>query len=628
MEKEKLLYNNIKLLKEYGYDEEFSNNDLLEIEKNKQGFDNLRYETEVGEKIYLHSQYDLEKEWKILTDDKNLEEENAVYIVYGLGMGHHIKKLKESISSRSYILVIEKNKDIITTYMNTQDFNDIVGRNIYFLFGSDEEIITKFKKYMLSVQAMVLLGNIKNIILPSYYKIYGSWLNTIQDKILDVIRFLFFSIGNDMEDTIIGMKNNLDNFKILIESPSLGLFKDTYKNVPLIIVSAGPSLDKNIHQLKNVHGKALIIATDAVLSTLRQHDILPDGVVSIERIKLTYEKFYKDKNIDSRIVFIGPPVVAPEIFESLKDNKKLIILREEEKINEWINNDILKEDRLLQIGSSCAHIAFSFAKLIGADPIIFVGQDLAYTKEGITHSQNVEVRKHVEINNANDIVYVKGIDGELLPTSQAYKHFLTWFELEIAKEPDLCEYIDATEGGAYIEGTKIMSLKNVVDKYCNKNITSLYKNVPERKFIQEKYDSAITEIEKLIMYFKDIEKEASLHIQRLKKLEDDFVSGNKKLSNKDIQKIFKVLGQVNKIEDLALIHGVARILFQAVIINAGRQTNLLGNSYNDEKIIENISIQKNMVASIIVGCYSVLNLLEETVINMKIELEDYKKDEG
>ena len=44
-----------------------------------------------------------------------------------------------------------------------------------------------------------------------------------------------------------------------------------------------------------------------------------DGVVSIERILLTYEKFYKDKEIDSKTVFIGPPVVRPEIFETLKE---------------------------------------------------------------------------------------------------------------------------------------------------------------------------------------------------------------------------------------------------------------------------------------------------------------------
>ncbi|WP_373845634.1 hypothetical protein, partial [Clostridium sp.] len=75
----------------------------------------------------------------------------------------------------------------------------------------------------------------------------------------------------------------------------------------------------------------------------------------------TYEKFYKDKDIDNRIVFIGPPVVRKEVLNAMKDNKRLLCLKQGEKINEWINNDILKEKRLISMGTSCAHVAFAFS---------------------------------------------------------------------------------------------------------------------------------------------------------------------------------------------------------------------------------------------------------------------------
>jgi hypothetical protein len=48
-----LLQNNIRLLKDYGYGEELIQNPVLEIEKNKQGYDNIHYQTEEGKRKNL-----------------------------------------------------------------------------------------------------------------------------------------------------------------------------------------------------------------------------------------------------------------------------------------------------------------------------------------------------------------------------------------------------------------------------------------------------------------------------------------------------------------------------------------------------------------------------------------------
>lgn len=563
-----LLENNIKLLIKHGYNEELIKASILDIEKSNQGYDNLRYEIEDGKKVYIYSNYNMQREWQMIEKDLNIEKKDAIYIVYGLGLGYHIKELKKKISSRSYIFVIEKNIDIISTYMHTQDFSEIAYGNIFFFFGNEEEIITRIDQKIFAFNIMPLLGNLTNVIIPSYEKIYGDWIVRIQNKIFDTIRHAYFMLGNDMEDTIVGIRNNLENIDIMFESPSIEVLKNSYNNKPVIIVSAGPSLDKNIHQLKKAYGKALIIATDAVLSTLEKHEIIPDGVVSIERVLLTYEKFYKDKSIDSKTVFIGPPVVRPEIFETMKDNKKLICLKKGEKINEWINNDILGDNRLLFMGTSCAHIAFSFAKHIGANPIIFIGQDLAYTKEGITHSNDVEIKDKIDVENSKRITYVKGVDGELLPTSGAFKQFLTWFELEIGKDNSSREYIDATEGGAYITGTKIMTLKEAIERYCIDPVVPLYEKIPQSENIQNKYNKAIIEVEKVIEAFEEIKKESNIQILRLDKIQNKVIRDKKQLSTRDREKIYKVLNQAKTIEGMILKHDIARTLFQAPFMMA------------------------------------------------------------
>ncbi|HHY91605.1 MAG TPA: motility associated factor glycosyltransferase family protein [Clostridiales bacterium] len=621
MNDQQLLLNNIELLKKHGYDESLVHHPVLDIEKNNQGYDNLRYETEDGKRVYLHSQYNLQREWQMIEKDLDIGSKDAAYIVYGLGLGYHIKELKSRISSRSYIYVIEKNLDIVSTYMHTQDFSEIAMGNIFFFFGNDEEILTRINEKIFAFNVMPLFGNLTNVILPSYRQIYGEWIHTIQKRILDAIRHAYFMLGNDMEDTIIGIKNNLENIDALLESPSIELLKDAYSNIPVIIVAAGPSLDKNIHELKHAQGKALIIATDAVLSTLKKHGVVPDGVVSIERGLLTYEKFYKDKEIHPKIVFIGPPVVRPEIFSVMKNNKKLICLKQGEKINEWINRDILGENRLLPMGTSCAHIAFSFARYVGANPIIFIGQDLAYTKDGITHSADVEIRDKIDAADNGQITFVKGIDGEMLPTSHAFKQFLTWFELEIMKEKGIREYVDATEGGAYIDGTKLMTLREAIERYCNQEVTPLYEKVPESKRLQEKYDKAVAEVEKLIESFEKIKDESNRQILRLDKLQTKAIRDKKAFSLKDREKICKVLNQAKKAEDMILGNDIARTLFQAPFMMAATKVRMLGNEATDEVLRENVVIQKKMVASFIIGCHSVLRALADILAKMKKEQE-------
>ena len=615
LDNQQLLLNK-ELLKQLGYSEELIKSPVMNLEKNNQGYDNLRYETEQGKKVYIHSQYNIQREFMILERELELGSRDELYIVYGLGLGYHIKELKKKMSSRSYIIVIEKNLDIVSTYMQTQNFSEIVGGNIFFFFGNEKEIITGFRKTIFSFNVMPLLGNIRNVILPSYRQIYGNWINVIHKKFLDIIRHAYFMLGNDMEDTIIGIKNNLENIDVLIESPSIELIKNAYHNKPAIIVSAGPSLDKNIHELKNAQGKALIIATDATLSILKKNGIVPDGVVTIERIQMTYEKFYKDKKIDPKIVFIGPPVVTPEIFDTLKNNKKLICLKRGEQINEWINNDIIGENRLLSMGTSCAHIAFSFAKYVGANPIIFVGQDLAYSKEGVTHADGVEVKNKIDINN-NNVILVEGINGEMLPTSRVFKQFLTWFELEISNDKSEREYIDATEGGAYIQGTKVMKLENVIEKYCREPVIPLYEKVPNTEIMQDKYDKVIIEVKKLIEYFKQIKEESELQISRIDKLRTKVIRNKKKFSTKDREKIYKVLNQARTVENLVLKDGVARTLFQPPFMMAATKVRMLGNEINDEKLKNNVIIQRNMVASFIIGCYNVIDVLTSIVEKME-----------
>ena len=77
-------------------------------------------------------------------------------------------------------------------------------------------------------------------------------------------------------------ENITRNLKWYIDTPSPAGLQDKYKGKPAIIVSAGPSLRKNKHLLKEMAGKAVIIAVQTTLQPLLEMGIEPNFVTSLD----------------------------------------------------------------------------------------------------------------------------------------------------------------------------------------------------------------------------------------------------------------------------------------------------------------------------------------------------------
>ena len=57
------------------------------------------------------------------------------------------------------------------------------------------------------------------------------------------------------------------------------------REMPAIIVSAGPSLNENIEELKKAKNKAFIIAVDTAMKPLLRNGIIPDMYAIIDGTK-------------------------------------------------------------------------------------------------------------------------------------------------------------------------------------------------------------------------------------------------------------------------------------------------------------------------------------------------------
>lgn len=232
------------------------------------------------------------------------------------------------------------------------------------------------------------------------------------------------------------------------------------QDIPVIIVSAGPSLDKNIELLKKAKGHCLIFAVDTAMKYLMQHDIMPDLGITVEPIK-PMANYEDDRCFDVPHVFdceSNPEIVGRERGRVFVYNCRDYVKRLLETVGIEVPGDTAS-------GGSVATAAFAVCYGLKTKHIILIGQDLAYLGE-TTHAGGVE---SAGINNRIEYEYVDGIDGEKVRTRADWIGYLKWFENAITVINDLgldMTVTDATEGGALIHGSEVMTLEEAIGRYC------------------------------------------------------------------------------------------------------------------------------------------------------------------
>lgn len=73
------------------------------------------------------------------------------------------------------------------------------------------------------------------------------------------------------------------------------------ENAVAVLVAAGPSLDDNIEYLKDIKGKAFILAVDSAIRMCEEHHIKPDGFATIDPQK--QEVLFENQTADETPLF-------------------------------------------------------------------------------------------------------------------------------------------------------------------------------------------------------------------------------------------------------------------------------------------------------------------------------------
>lgn len=585
--------------------------------------------------IFIHSAYDPIHEAKLKVDSLDFSK-NTFIIVYGIGLGYHLFELRKKISRNSRVVVIENSHDVYKNLMNNIDMRELFADQ-RFSFVIDlnlEKLSYFFMRILRKPDTFFISSNMQFLTLNYYDKLFPGVAREITKIATSKIKNYWHSLGNDVGDTLIGLVQNFKNIDEAINNTGIKDIKDMYKDKPAIVVSAGPSLDKNIDLLKEVEGKALILATDATLRGLIRKGIKPDAVLSLERI-LVYEQLLKNRDfeIPNDVVFAGPPLLEPEVFREFKNNKKVICFKAGESINEWIN-DCVGDKGYIAMSNNVGGTVFGFALELGANPIILIGQDLAFSETGETHGKEIDetVRKlSKKVYSTDDAIYLKGWNGQMVKSTILWETFLTGFENKIHEYPDRT-FIDATEGGAYINGTQTMTLRETIDKYISsQKIKRLYEVVPEieniDKDVKIKYYNALLEsTEDLLYRFRKIQVISKKRLKALNKIKNKYGDQYINMSPSENKEVCKQLMKTDELSKLMMSGYVTMLFFQGLVSSIIYEVNEIGLELSNENVWKNLLAQEDFLQVSIVSTAATIPCFKDIKAYLKAKVDKYPED--
>jgi hypothetical protein len=309
---------------------------------------------------------------------------------------------------------------------------------------------------------------------PEFHKQFDTWIAELRDFGRTGLNTLIINGRRTAE-------NITRNLGWYVASPSLSRLERRYQGKPAIIVSAGPSLRKNKHLLREAAGKAVLIAVQTTFQPLLEMGIEPQFVTSLDYHDIC-ARFFEKLPSGVRTELIAEPKATDGIFRL--NPGPLTVLG-----NDYAEG-LLQEMNLgkvrLRAGATVAHLAYYLAEHLGCDPIIFVGQDLGFS-DGLCYTPGTSYEDvwrpemspfcTVEMKQWEQIVRDRAIlrqvpdqQGQAMYTEERLFAYLQQFERDFAASK--ARIIDASEGGALKRGATIMTLAEAIGQFCTTEIAS------------------------------------------------------------------------------------------------------------------------------------------------------------
>ncbi|OGI21130.1 MAG: hypothetical protein A2287_09975 [Candidatus Melainabacteria bacterium RIFOXYA12_FULL_32_12] len=499
--------------------------------------------------VLLHDDIDPQEEAFDIFRKVPSNKKSTIHILFGLGLGYLFKRF--CLSSKGKIIVYEPNLDILRITLENVDFFQDLRRNDIVIIDSIEDIQKNFEKLYFG-DADVNLSFLK-----SYTKMYPDKIHELTSELSFIKSLYANNYDNLFEKCYSWTYCGIRHLPETIRHYDLESLRNKFKDKPAVIISAGPSLTKNIDILKDYKDKIVTFCVGTALKTTLNHKIEPDFLTVVEAQDCSFQIIGTD--VSNTNVILQP--MTHRSFHDLSAKRHFNYLPNNDFTAKWLAKLFgINIDDYNNKGTVSMCALFS-ARIMGCNPIILIGQDLAYTDGKCYSSGSIfeklkcvknEKTGKFEIQTPDDLAdildpqgkypkehikelaklrfdeitenlyQVKGQNGEMLWTEPGYAMFIRYFENAAADFADKTKFINSTEGGAYLEGFEHIPLRSALEKYAKEDLNAesiihesvQYNVISQNKrheLIAKELDQVIKLLNESFIYFED----GKLSLERL-----------------------------------------------------------------------------------------------------------------
>lgn len=418
-----------------------------------------------------------------LADTVDIAEAAAVCVV-GFGLGHHVGVLGGRMRKTGLLMCFEPDLGLLRTAFETIDHSPwMLATNFVLLTEPDDG--AAITHAMSGMEGLVGLG-VKMLEHPASRPRLGEAASVFGQRFTDVLKAIRTTLVTTLvqsETTLTNLLMNLDHYAT---TPGIDELRSCATGVPAVVVSAGPSLARNIALLAQpgVRDRVVIIAVQTVLRTLLDHGIRPHFVCALDHHEIS-KRFYEGLTSDAveGVTLVVEPKANPVILDAFPGAIRCL---GETMLDDLIGGEALRAPPrdTLKPGATVAHLCHYLARYMGCDPVILVGQDLGFTDGQyyaagaaihdvwageLNEFTTLEMREWERIAREKSLLRERrDVMGRRVYTDEQMATYLAQFESDFASDVERgLRVIDATEGGVVKQHTTPMPLRDALDAFAS-----------------------------------------------------------------------------------------------------------------------------------------------------------------
>jgi hypothetical protein len=406
--------------------------------------------------------------------------EKAVVAVLGFGLGYHAAEVCGRLGRTGLVVVLEPDLALLRAVLSRIDWSEMLAKvNILFFTGTEE--LGRYSERLAGAEGVMIQG-VQLAEHPASRARVTPFMQDFARNITETVRAARVTSATALARSAHTIRSVMRNARLYVGGDGLAPLEGIAKGRLGIVVSAGPSLRRNLHLLARpgVRDRCVIVATQTVLKPLLAEGIRPHFVAALdwhEISKRFYEGLTERDVCDTTLVL--DPQANPVVAQSYPGPVRTISAPHLDALL----GPVAREKGRLPSGSTVAHLCYQIARFLGCDPVALIGQDLGFT-DGVYYARGTAIDdvwapelgpfntiENLEwtriVRHRSHLVKRRDVHGKSIYTDAQMETYLQRFEyFFLQDERKGLRTVDATEGGVRKAGTEVRTLAETLAEFA------------------------------------------------------------------------------------------------------------------------------------------------------------------